>query len=275
MKMNVEEYLENVFRFSLLPKQERVDLAEEIRSHLLDKTEHLTQSGIPKELAIIAALKDCGKPEHLRRQITREIYGVASFWILVLTGFCTALFALFAITLPSFPLYSPSLMLCFAIGVTFLTKTRKPRDRASIAISLFPFLIAYFLSHFGHNLWPIRNLVLPGLPDSLWDGLGYLVLVTLGVGLYSWTRNIWSLTFPFLFSSAISLWPIVRQLATYMLSLFFAHPTLLLTPSPFAYPNSILLLSVLSRSAFLALLVLTVRTVRVETKEKDGVHLLH
>jgi len=272
--MDLNEYLRQVFRWSLFPKKEIRDRKEELRTHLEATIHALTERDFSEQEATIQAILDCGKPSTLRSQVTASAFGLSSMQIIFFTGLFAMLFVCFAATLPSIPLLSPSLMLCLAICTALLTQTRKRRDRWALLVALFPFCLAYLQFHSGLqrtiwiNMLPIAqssflsSLLLPSWPLyttpffmlSLWSIGGLATLLCLGLLLYQWTRSSWSAALPFIFSISISLWPVARDSVKFTLW-SVTHDRLFWNPPPLEAPNNVILWGVITRLVILACVI--------------------
>ncbi|MHB1628012.1 MAG: permease prefix domain 1-containing protein [Bacilli bacterium] len=276
--MSIDDYLRQVFRGGFFPKQERLDRMEELRTHLETAVHDSMDLGLAEDEATNEVLRSCGPASSLRSQLTKSAYGLSSAWIVRSITVFSGLFLLFAATLPAIPLASPSLMLCLALATALLTTTRKASDRFAIAVALAPFCVAYLQFHFEHS-YLLASLLLPGwfvyappyLLGSFLSFVGNAALLSMGSLLFAWTRNAWSAAVPFLFSLAISLWPVIRDFVKYGLWQT-THDSVFWNPPPLEPPNNVILLGVFARVIGLALTILLIRIIaRRRERSKSSV----
>ncbi|MHB1684987.1 MAG: permease prefix domain 1-containing protein [Bacilli bacterium] len=276
--MSIDDYLLQVFRGSFFPKQERQDRMEELRTHLETAVHDSIDRGLAVDEATNEALRSCGPASSLRAQLTKSAYGLSSAWIAGSITVFSGLFLLFAATLPAIPLASPSLMLCLALATVLLTTTRKASDRFAIAVALVPFCMAYLQFHLEYSNI-LTSLLLPGwflytspyILVSLLSIKGYAALFLMGLLLFAWTRNVWNAAVPFLYSTAISLWPVIRDFIKYGLWQT-THDSVFWNPPPLESPNNVILLGVLARLIVLALTILLIRIIaRRRERSKSAV----
>ena len=283
--MNIDHYLRQVFRFSFFPKRERQALSEELKTHWEDVVLRFQYKGLSKEEAIQKAIKECGEPWDLRSQFTKNAFGLSSAWIVRLSVLFFILFMIFAITLPSVFVMSPSLMLWLFMATILLTTTRKRRDRIVILVAIIPFLLAYaqyyfLLAYYIHfrfehlepSIIPIGYFLRFVLPNGLSnDWMGYVFLPLIGLSLFAWTRNTWSAAIPLIYSIGFSLWTVLRYLVNLGL-LKVMHPYVV-TSMPilnFLYPEITLVLGIMYRLVALGLTLLLVRMIRQRWKSYFG-----
>lgn len=80
--MDIQSYLDQVFKKSFLSKRERSDLAEEMATHLHSSKEHHINEGCTEEEATTKAIASFGDPINIRTKLTQETYGLSSKLIL-------------------------------------------------------------------------------------------------------------------------------------------------------------------------------------------------
>lgn len=224
MTDEVLSHLQAVMRRSGLSKRERAEWMEEMASHLDVQVGQLVESGYPQEEAITLALEKFGKPSTVRRNISRETFGMTVPTIVWLAAIWFALFlvnygmlimsvragkasvytANLADMLRALPT-SPSLMLGLCLSSLSLLKTRCRADRAGLVITLAIFgalwvLLRMPLDHEGNQLlFAFREMSMKQ-PWVSWN-LGFLTVW--GLALFAWTRNAWIGVFPTILSLAV------------------------------------------------------------------------
>ncbi|PAF29406.1 permease prefix domain 1-containing protein [Paenibacillus sp. 7516] len=86
--MDIQLYLNRVFKNSFLSNKERADWAEEMAAHIHSSKEHYINEGYSSDQATKKALESFGDPISIRSKLTKETFGLSSKVILSLL--CTS-----------------------------------------------------------------------------------------------------------------------------------------------------------------------------------------
>lgn len=208
----VRQFLEQILQYSFLSKREKAEWQEEMESHINSSAFSLKEKeGMGEEEAVKKAITKFGDPEQLRKQITKEMFGLDIKLIGIISACFLILFIFSAIALPSLRVLSPSLMLALLLGVVTLIKTRKRIDRILIPVAFTPFIIAYLTNIlFPHETfnWYLSFSITYWYPMNLF---GAIFLALFGLGLYFVSRNQFISLLPLIFSVCYNVWHLVRH----------------------------------------------------------------
>jgi hypothetical protein len=220
----LKQYLNRIMKFSFLSKHEKVELKEEMESHLNSSIQLLQQDGFNRNDAIQQAMNNFGNPAQIRKQLTREIYGLSIKTITILS----VLFLSFFIFIyhMNTGLLSPTLMLAAFIGIVSLLKTRKQIDRVLIPIAFSPFILVYLSNvFFPHEkfVWYLSFIVSFWFPMNFF---GVIFLTIFGLVLFIFSKNKYIAILPLLFSIAMNLCFLLRHTFIYIY-LSFTDPSII------------------------------------------------
>jgi hypothetical protein len=225
---HLKQYLNRIMHFSFLSKHEKIEWKEEMESHLNSSIQLLQQDGLNREEAIQQAMKNFGNHAQIRKQLTKEIYGLSIKTIAILSGLFLSLFIYTTWTwvLPDIRLLSPTLMLAIFIGIVSLIKTRKQIDRILIPFAFSPFIIVYLSNvFFPHEafVWYLRFIVSFWFPMNVF---GVMFLAIFGLVLFIFSKNKYIAILPLLFSIAMNLCFLLRYTFRYIY-LSFTDPSII------------------------------------------------
>jgi hypothetical protein len=224
----LKQYLNRIMKFTFLSKNEKVELKEEMESHLNSSIQLLQQDGLNRNDAIQQAMNNFGNPAQIRKQLTKEIYGLSIKTITILS----VLFLSFFIfiyhmdVLPDIRLLSPTLMLAIFIGVVSFLKTRKQIDRILIPFAFSPFIIVYLSNVFFPNetfVWYLYFIVSFWFPMNVF---GVIFLIIFGIFLFIFSKSKYIAILPLLFSIAMNLCYLLRHTFRYIY-LSFTDPSII------------------------------------------------
>jgi hypothetical protein len=220
----LKQYLNCIMNFSFLSKHEKIELKEEMESHLNSSIQLLQQDGFNRNEAIQQAMNNFGNPAQIRKQLTKEIYGLSIKTITILS----VLFLSFFIFIYHMDtgLLSPTLMLAAFIGIVSLLKTRKQIDRVLIPFAFSPFIIVYLSNVFFPNetfVWYLYFIVSFWFPMNVF---GVIFLIIFGIFLFIFSKNKYIAILPLLFSIAMNLCFLLRHTFIYIY-LSFTDPSII------------------------------------------------
>ncbi|MDT9721033.1 permease prefix domain 1-containing protein [Paenibacillus sp. ClWae2A] len=92
----IEQYLDQVLRFTFLTKREKSEWREEMAAHLYSSVDHLKRQGLGETEAIERSIQQFGSISELRKTVTKETYG---FNMKMIFGCALAGLLLFIVTL--------------------------------------------------------------------------------------------------------------------------------------------------------------------------------
>lgn len=220
--MDIQSYLDQVFKKSFLSKRERSDLAEEMAAHLHSSKEHHINEGCTEEQATTKAIASFGDPISIRTRLTQETYGLSSKLILqfIIMSFILYFSSLFAgLVLHYYDVHNRVIELFPVVFITIcalssaLLLTRKNTDRwclLSVPILFgLGYLQAYlslFKNRFGglDSFTIFESLFFSGAYDfsgrNSFMLIGGLILAVQTLILFVVSKNIYISLMPFAFS---------------------------------------------------------------------------
>ncbi|MGG0823862.1 permease prefix domain 1-containing protein [Paenibacillus turicensis] len=154
--MDFRSYLEQIFKRSLLSKQERVDMSEEMAAHLYLSKDHYINRGYSDENATKKALESFGDPISIRKNLTQQTFGFSSNIIIRLiysSGLLFIFSILFALVARYYNVHNRIIELfpivlitvhALSIGLLF---TRKNVDRWCLLTTPFLFGMGYLQAY--------------------------------------------------------------------------------------------------------------------------------
>lgn len=220
--MDIQSYLEQVFKKSFLSRRERKDLAEEMAAHLHSSKEHYMNEGCTDEQAATKAIASFGDPISIRTQLTQETYGLSSKLILQFIIISSILYmsSLFTgLVLYHYDVHNRVIELFPVVFITLcamssaLLLTRKNTDRWCLISVPILFGLGYLQAYLGlfKNMFGgidsftlFENLFFSGASDfSGRDSfmlIGGLILTAQTLILFIISKNIYISLMPFAFS---------------------------------------------------------------------------
>jgi hypothetical protein len=220
--MDIQSYLDQVFKKSFLSKRERTDLAEEMAAHLHSSKEHHINEGCTEEQATTKAIQSFGDPISIRTQLTQETYGLSSKLILqfIIMSFILYFSSLFAgLVLHYYDVHNRVIELFPLVFITLcalssaLLLTRKNTDRWCLLSVPILFGLGYLQAYQGlfKNMFGgldsftlFENLFFSGTYDfsgrNSFMLIGGLILAVQTLILFVVSKNIYISLMPFAFS---------------------------------------------------------------------------
>ncbi|WP_342553898.1 permease prefix domain 1-containing protein [Paenibacillus sp. FSL R7-0652] len=220
--MDIQSYLDQVFKKSFLSKRERSDLAEEMATHLHSSKEHHINEGCTEEEATTKAIASFGDPINIRTKLTQETYGLSSklilqFIIMSLILYLSSLFT--GVALHYYDVHNSVIELFPVAFITLcalssaLLLTRKNTDRWCLLSVPILFGLGYLQAYLGlfknrlggaDSFTLFENLFFSGAYDfserSSFMFIGGLILAVQTLILFIFSKNIYISLMPFVFS---------------------------------------------------------------------------
>ncbi|WP_366291402.1 permease prefix domain 1-containing protein [Paenibacillus sp. AN1007] len=156
--MDIQSYLDQVFKRTFLSKRERTDLAEEMAAHLHSSKEHYMNEGCTDEQAATKAIASFGDSITIRTKLTQATYGLSSKLILrfITISFLLYLSSLFTgIILHYYDVHNRAIELFPVVFITLcamssaLLLTRKNTDRWCLLSVPILFGLGYLQAYLG------------------------------------------------------------------------------------------------------------------------------
>ncbi|SDL73595.1 hypothetical protein SAMN05428961_106319 [Paenibacillus sp. OK060] len=220
--MDIQSYLNQVFRNSFLSKKERTDLTEEMAAHLNSSKERYINEGCSSDQATKKALESFGNPISIREKLTKETFGLSSSVILGLiciSGFLFVSSLILGIIANHYGIHNRVIELFPVLFITIcaicgaLLLTRRNIDRLCLVSVPFLFGLGYLQAYLGlfknmlggiesFNLF--ENLFFSGAYDfsgrSSFMLIGGFIITLQTIAIFILSKNIYISVMPFLFS---------------------------------------------------------------------------
>ncbi|MCK6077074.1 permease prefix domain 1-containing protein [Paenibacillus silvae] len=220
--MDIQSYLDQVFKKSFLSRRERSDLAEEMTAHLHSSKEHHMNEGCTEEQATTKAIASFGDPISIRTKLTQETYGLSSKLILQFITISLILYLSSLFTGVALHYYDVHNRVIELFPIAFITLcalssalllTRKNIDRWCLLSVPILFGLGYLQAYLGlfKNMFGgldsftlFENLFFSGAYDfsgrSSFMLIGGLILAVQTLILFVISKNIYISLMPFAFS---------------------------------------------------------------------------
>ncbi|MCM3781513.1 permease prefix domain 1-containing protein [Neobacillus mesonae] len=237
----IQVFLQRVFQYSFLSKNEKNDWIEEMSSHLHLSTEEYESQGYNKVQAVRLAIDSFGSPKEIRDSLTKETYGFKSSTVLFsifisLTFFIISLIG--GVTLERFDIHNryieiiPIVLISFFLLSVSVFYTRKSADRFCLLLTPLFFGLGYLQAYFnfmanvlgdGLTFLMFYNLFFPGSYD--YQGrLDYMYisvffLSSLSLIIYMICKNRYIASLPFLLSAVYTLIHIIMFKLYYLFTI--------------------------------------------------------
>jgi len=153
----MSQYVNQILKGSFLRQKEKDELREEMLAHLHASVHDLEQQGVEHEQAVTQSIERFGTPEQLRKQLTKETFGLTSTWIIRLAAIsllCALLSLIGGVLLNQFGVHNRYIELSPSVGITgaglslSLLLTRKRMDRIVVVLAPVLFWIGYLQAYF-------------------------------------------------------------------------------------------------------------------------------
>lgn len=219
--MDIQSYLDQVFKRTFLSKRERTDLAEEMAAHLHSSKEHYMNEGCTDEQAATKAIASFGDSITIRTKLTQATYGLSSKLILrfITISFLLYLSSLFTgIILHYYDVHNRAIELFPVVFITLcamssaLLLTRKNTDRWCLLSVPILFGLGYLQAYLGlfknrlggaDSFTLFENLFFSGAYDfsgrSSFMFIGGLILAVQTLILFIFSKNLYISLMPFVF----------------------------------------------------------------------------
>ncbi|AFH61793.1 permease prefix domain 1-containing protein [Paenibacillus caseinilyticus] len=142
-----DRYLNRILRGTFLTGKEKAEWKAEMRTHIDCSVEELEEEGLGREDALERTLRQFGDPGMLRRDLTRQTYGISVDVILQVSALLWAAF-LFLYLQSQFRLYEgrlvlPLIPLTLQAAVLFMLTTRNRADRFGLLGAVLPYILLH------------------------------------------------------------------------------------------------------------------------------------
>ncbi|AFH61795.1 permease prefix domain 1-containing protein [Paenibacillus caseinilyticus] len=220
-------YLKEVLRVTFLRREEKAEWREEMRTHIDCSVEEQVSDGFSREDALELTLRQFGDPGMLRRDLTRQTYGVSIDVLLPVSVLFLGWYA-YAVAEELQVHFSGQgigvVPLTLLAGTLSLLLTRKTADRWAVLLTLLPFGLVFGLQKLqvpGALSWYYGVL----LGDRWGSYSGYAgIMILLGLLIFLKTQNGRIASLPLLLPVLYSAHQLPGRISNYMYHLQYSSP---------------------------------------------------